>query len=165
VQRLLLREAARLRREAQGGAREPHQILGVAGIHDREVPRQPRLLAEDAEQPVPGRVERPPLHAPAHRPDEPLGARQHLSRGAPREGEQEDPLRRHPPVDEMRDAIDQRPGLPRAGAGDDQEGAVAVRGGAQLRDVQLRRVVASGCQDLSRAGGVEAGSVGHRQSI
>jgi len=53
-------------------------------------------------------------------------------------------MRRHAAADEMRHAIDERARLPRAGAGDDQERAIAVRGRGQLAGVQLLREVGGG---------------------
>ena len=77
-----------------------------------------------------GRVERPAVHARADAEPTSRSARESISlRGAAGEGEQEDALGRDAALDEMGDAVDERARLPGAGAGDDEERAVAVRGG------------------------------------
>ena len=126
VQRLLLREALRrLAVSPSGAAGELHQVLRVALVHDREVRRQPGRCAEPAEQPVPDGVERAAVHPRARRADQPLGAREHLLRGAAREGEEQDALGGDAALDEVRDAMDERARLARARARDDQQRRVA----------------------------------------
>ena len=63
VERFLLREALFLLREAEGGARELHEVFGVALVHDREVRGESGGGAELAEQAVAGGVERAAVHA------------------------------------------------------------------------------------------------------
>ena len=78
---------------------------------------------------------------------------EHLVGGAAREGEEEDALGRDAAFDEVGDAVDERARLPGAGAGDDEQRTVAVRGGGGLLGVQLRGEVAGGAGDVrSRAG-------------
>ncbi len=137
MQRLLLRKARLLLAEAERGAGDAHEILGVALIEDREVPGDPRRLAVGAQQTMRGAVERPAVHARAGAADEALGAREHLLRRPPGEGEEEDAIRADPAGDEVRDAIDERARLPGAGPGDDQERAVTEGGGGALLGVEV----------------------------
>ena len=63
-----------------------------------------------------------------------------------------------PAFEEVGDAVDERAGLPRAGAGDDEERPVAVGGGGGLLVVQLRGEVARrGRRSFVRAPGRGAG--------
>ncbi len=155
VQRLLLGEALGLVGEAAGGARERHQVGGVALVEDREIPRQPRLGAETPEETVRGAVERAAVHGAALAPHELLRAREHLLRRAPREGEQEDPLGTDAALDQVGHAVDQRARLARPRAGDDEQGAVRMRRGRALRVVEVGGEVhaATRC-DFAHAGGV-----------
>jgi hypothetical protein len=57
VERFLLREALGGLGEAEGAARELHQVLGVALVHDREIGREAGGGAELAEQAMPDRLE------------------------------------------------------------------------------------------------------------
>ena len=59
----------------------------------------------------------------------------HLERRAARKREKEEALRIGAVRDEMRDAMRQRIGLARAGAGEDQERPLAMAGGRALRGV------------------------------
>jgi len=92
---------------------------------------------------------------PAPATHEALGAREHLLRGATREGEDEDAVGINAAIDEMRDAIDKRAGLPRAGAGDDEERPVTVRRCGCLLGIQVGGDIPVGLGDdstiLSRA--------------
>ena len=74
----------------------------------------------------------PPCTRALAAPDEPLGAGEHLLRGAAGEGEQEDALGRDAALDEVRDPVDERARLAGARAGDDEQGPVAEGGGARL---------------------------------
>src|SRR6185437_10639081 len=132
VQCLLLREPLLLLAVAEVGARELHQVFGVALVHDREVAGQARLGAELPEQPMAGGVEGPALHPARRRADEALGAGEHLVRGAAGEGEEENALGRDAATYKVGDTIDEGARLPRAGAGDDEEGPVAMDGGGGL---------------------------------
>jgi hypothetical protein len=78
------------------------------------------------------------VYAGARRSDELCRTAEHLLRGAARKGEQEDPVRRDPALDEMRDAIDQRPGLAGTGARDNEQRPITVGGGGGLSLVELR---------------------------
>jgi hypothetical protein len=62
----------------------------------------------------------------------------------PSEGEQQYPLGRHPTIDEVRHAINERARLAAAGSSDDQQWAVAMRCGRELVRVQLRREISAG---------------------
>ena len=142
VKRLLLRESldfASAIPELRAG--ELHQVLGVALIHDREVLGEAGGGSVAAEQPVRGGVKGPAVHARARAADQPLGAREHLLRGAAREGEEQDALGRHAALDQVRDAVDERPRLARAGAGDDEQRTVAKLRG-RLFGVELGGEVA-----------------------
>ena len=68
-----------------------------------------------------------------HLARDPLDAPRHLGRGAAREGHQQDAARIGAVDDQMRDAVGQRVGLARAGAGDDQQ----RRGRQSPRDAVL----------------------------
>ena len=67
--------------------------------------------------------------------DDAARAARHLERGAAREGEQQEPLRRAALQHEVRDAVRQGVGLAGAGPGDDEE-----RRGAGARGLALPRV-------------------------
>ena len=112
-----------------------------------------------------GPVKRSAVHAPAARADEAFRAREHLLRGAAREGQQEDALGARAAIDQVRDAIDERACFSRAGSGHDQERPVAVRGGGELLGVQLGRVVAGLRSVVMLAGRVDAWLLGHRAGI
>ena len=90
VERLLLRKALVLLSDAKAGARDPHEIDGVALVHDRELRRHRRAPAELAQQAVARGVERSAVHARARGAHETFGTRQHFLGGAAREGEQQD---------------------------------------------------------------------------
>jgi hypothetical protein len=102
------------------------------------------------------------VHPRARGADQALGAGEHLSGGAAREGEEEDPLCRDAALDQVRDTVDERARLPRAGAGDDEERPVAERDGALLLRVERvdeRRLVAGRKLPLARA--IQTRLVGH----
>ena len=162
VQRLLLRKPLRRLREAERTTGELHEVLRVALVHDREVGRQSRGPTELAQKPVADGMERPSVDACAAGPHQPLGAREHLARGAPGEREEEDALGRHSPFDEVSDAMDERASLARSGAGDDEQRRVLERDGASLIGIepgdQRLRVVRG---EIPRTRAVEARLVGH----
>jgi len=102
------------------------------------------------------------VHPGARGADQTLGAGEHLAGGAPREGEEQDPLRRDAALDQVRDAVDERARLARAGAGDDEQRPVAERDGALLLRVERvdeRRLVAGRKLPLARA--IQTRLVGH----
>jgi hypothetical protein len=166
VQRLLLGEALGAVAEPELGARELHEILGVALVEDREVAGEAGLGAEAPEEAVGGAVERAAVHAAAGAPDEAFRAGEHLLGDAAREGEEEDALRRDAALDEVRDAVDERARLAGAGAGDDEEGAVAVGGRLALGLVELRGEVHRALGgDLARSCRVGAGVGAHGGNI
>ena len=157
VERFLLGEPLGLLGVAECGARELHQILGVALVHDREVRRQAAGGAVLAERAVAHAVKRAAVHPRRGRAHQPLGAGEHFLSGAAGEAEQEDAFGRGAGVDQVGDAVDQRARLARAGAGDDQQGPVAVRRGGVLLLVELGPEVARGGRDLAGTGGIDAG--------
>jgi hypothetical protein len=61
--------------------------------------------------------------------------------GATREGEEEDPFWCRSLFDQVRDSIDEGPGLSGAGSGDDEERPGAMGGGCRLFGVQLRQKI------------------------
>lgn len=105
-----------------GGAHDAEQLHRIALVEHGEALVQSDGTTLDAQQPVGDGVERPA-------PDpfggglfgELAGSGQHLLGGAPGECQQQDPLRRHAPLDQMSDPRRERPGLAGAGTGDDQQ--------------------------------------------
>jgi hypothetical protein len=147
VERLLLRKPLGRLAETECTAGELHQVLGVALIHDSEVRRETGRGAELSEQPMTDGMKGPAMHPGASGADQSLGAGEHLAGGATREGEEEDPFGRDSTLDQVRDAVDERARLARAGAGDDEQRRVAERRGALLLRVERygeRRLVGAG---------------------
>ena len=75
--------------------------------------------------------------AVAARREHRLDPAQHLGGGAAREREQQDAARVGAALDEVGDAVHERGRLAGAGAGDDEQRAVAVLGGGQLLGIEL----------------------------
>src|SRR5262249_35646138 len=129
--------------ELQLGAQDLEEVLGVAAIVDGEARMQTHPLAVLAEQPGGDGVEGSAPHpAGGSRPlppvaEEAVDAPEQLRRRAPGEGEEEDPLRRHAAVDQVRHAVGEGGGLPGPGSGDEQERPVAVDHGLALPFVDL----------------------------
>ena len=71
------------------------QVRHVRRVDDRELRRQRERLGVPADDPVRDRVEGAAGDPPAGRPCPPGGAGQHVVRGAPGEGQQQDPGRLH----------------------------------------------------------------------
>ena len=67
---------------------------------------------------------------------EAMSALEHLPRGAVRERQQEDALRRNAVLDEVGDAVDERAGLARARRREDEHRAVRRRRGGALFGVE-----------------------------
>ena len=137
VQRLLLRESLLPVAEAELRARELHQVLGVALVHDGEVGREAGLRRRSGAAGGGrwrGRCRRArggsalPTRRSARASISCAARRVKVSRRM-RSG-------RTPRSSRMRDAVDEGARLARAGAGDDEERALAVRGGAPLGVVQ-----------------------------
>ena len=128
--RSLQREALAALVEPQLGAHEVHQVGRVLAIEDREgrvhaaalgvLAQQPRADAVEGPGPRQHRVRhaRPLFAQPGH---DAFDAPRHLHRGAAREGQQQDRARIDAARHEAGDAMRQRVGLARAGAGDDQQ--------------------------------------------
>src|SRR5204863_9609025 len=116
-------------REAELEAHQVHEVGGVAAVEHAEVGREPELRAVAAEQAVGHRMEgaRP---GQAYRcrelTDDAARTPRHLERRAARESKQQYALRARAAEDQVRDAMRERVGLPRAGAGEDQQRALAV---------------------------------------
>ena len=142
-QRLLLRKALLLLPHPEVTADEVHQVRGIRLVHHRELRREPQGAPVVAQQPVAHRVKRAAPHLPARRRlqralrDQPRGPLEHLLRSAPREGQQQDAIRRDALLDQPRDPRSERLGLPRARPGDNQERPARVRHRLPLRRVQL----------------------------
>src|SRR6266849_4441218 len=145
---LFLREALGFGGVSQLGTRELHQIGGIALIHDGEVFRQSGRLPVAKEPPVRRRVERSTDHPLAVAAHESLGPRQHLLGRPARERQQQYALRRHATLDQVRYTIYERPGLPGAGAGDDEKRTIPVRCSGRLLRIQLRCKVTQGALRL-----------------
>ena len=127
-------------------------VLGVGLVHDREVGAEPGRLGVDAQQAVGDGVERAAPDAAGRRRRRAAtmrrGALEHLLGRAAGEGQQQDALGVDARGDQVGDAVGERARLAAAGAGDDQQRAVAVRDGLALLGVQLvqpRIVFVSGC--------------------
>jgi len=123
-----------------------HQVLGVAAVHDREVRLHPQVACVDAQQPGGHRVEGTAPHPsarerrPAHfcrRTQERIDTAHHLAGCSAGEGEQQDAAGLGAARDEVGDAVGERGGLAGAGAGHDEQRAVAVRGGRALLGVEV----------------------------
>ena len=135
--------AERARRVALGvevevAADQGHEALGVEGVVDRERRRHPqarRLLAQDAHA---GRVEGRHPHRARSRADELDDALAHLARGLVRERDREDLAgARVAGREQVGDAPGEDPGLPRPGAGHDEQRAAAVLDGRTLLGVEV----------------------------
>ena len=140
----LLREARAASAEAQTRARDVDEILAVAAVHDGEVRLHADVARVDAQQAGGTGVERAApdalggaAGAVAARRERRLDPAQHLGGGAAREREQQDAPRVCPALDEVRDAVHERRRLAGAGAGDDEQRAVAVLRGGELLGVEV----------------------------
>ena len=78
---------------------------------------------------MPCRVKRPTVHTSGGVSDQSLYASKHFLGGSAREGQEKDALGLHASIDEVGDAVNQRARLARAGAGDDKQRTIGVRGG------------------------------------
>ena len=140
--RRLAREAPVPSGEVELGAQDVQQVLRVGAVVDGEAGVEPDVLAVEAQEPRRDRVERAAPHAARGGPllgpavQEPVHPAQHLGRGAPGEGDQEDALRPDPAVDEMGHAVRERGGLTGPSARDDEQRLVAVRRGLALPIVE-----------------------------
>ena len=118
----------------------PHDLLLVVLVEDREAGLVSKAGPVLAQEPRADMVESAAPHA-AHSGNERLGALEHLPRGAVRERQQEDALRRNAVLDEVGDAVDERAGLARAGCGEHEHGAVRRgRGGALFGVEDFREI-------------------------
>jgi hypothetical protein len=109
-------------------------------------------------------MEGAPLDLLGGGPDQAFAAPDHLLGGPTGEGEQEDAPRRNAAADEGGDPVDERPGLPRAGTGHDEERGVPMGGGVGLGGVERRPGGAGrrGRDDPSGGKGhVDPGRLGH----
>ena len=140
----LLREAVAAAAEPQRGAGDVHEIFGVAPVEDGEVRLHADVAGVDAQQAGGDGVEgaapdalRGAARGVAARRQHRLDAPQHLGGGAAREGEQQDAPRVGAALDEVRHAVHQRGRLAGAGAGDDEQRAVAVLRRGELLWIEL----------------------------
>ncbi len=158
-------EAGRLERKALGGLREAEfvadevdQVGRVAAVVDGEGRVEADLGGALAQQPRADRVEgarprqrrRRGLGLGAHRmADDALHPARHLGRRAAREGEEQDAARIGAPDDQVRDAVGERRGLARAGAGNHQQRAIGrVLGGAPLIRIERGEICGHGANRL-----------------
>ncbi len=163
-QGLLLGESSLSRSNAEGGAREAQEILGIAFVENGEVTGKAGRGAELTQKPVAGCVKRPAVDTRACGPDEPLGTREHLVRGAPRERQQENTIRTNASPDQVGDTVHKCSRLTRAGACNDEERTIGMRGGGGLFPIQLgRECLVIGRRAIALARTVDAGDVRHRR--
>ena len=134
--RALLRKAALARRESHPRPQQIDHVLHVGAIENREVGLEAHRRAHPAQHVVGERMEGAARDCARAISDELLCPPQHLLRGAPRERQQQDRAGRHAALDQPRDAIDQRASLARSRARHDQQRAVAMRHGGELRGIQ-----------------------------
>jgi hypothetical protein len=99
--------------------------LRVFLVEDREVRAVADRLGVPAEEPVGRRVERAAPDPPRIDGDELLDAREHLAGGLVGEGQQQDVRRIDAVLDQARNAVGEGAGFAAAGAGDDEDRAVA----------------------------------------
>ncbi len=109
---------------------------GVGLVVDRERTRIAERLAVAAQDAHTRRVERRDPHRPHHRADECADSLAHLGRCLVGERDREDARRTNTPVDQVRDAMREHPGLARPGARDHEQRAVGVHHGIELVGVQ-----------------------------
>src|SRR5678815_2229104 len=125
---VLAREALLGLREAEVVAQHVEEVGRVAAVEDAEPGREADALRVAADQAVGDRVvgARPgQAHFLQRFGDDALRAARHLLRRAAREGEEQDALGRRAGDEQVRDAMRERVGLARAGAGEDEERRVA----------------------------------------
>ena len=120
------------------GHRLPEDRALVRLVVDRERAVEPHERALPPEQPGTERVERPDRQlAELLAADQAFEPLLHLAGGLVREGDGEDRTRRHAEVaDQVRDPVREHAGLARACAGKDQQGAVAMRHGGALLEIE-----------------------------
>ncbi len=129
-------EAALGLREAERVPHEVHQVGAVFAVVDGEGRVEADLLGVVAQQPRadavegagPGERVGRGAAAAEHVAGDALDAPRHLHGGAAREGHEQDAARIGAVDDQMRDAVGERVGLARAGAGDDEQ----RRGGTRI---------------------------------
>ena len=137
-------KALRLLREPELVAHEVHEVGGVLAVVDGEGglepdrggvhPQQPRADGVEGAGPADG-VAGAGLRLAERGGDDALDAALHLGRGPAGEGQQQDAAGIGAVDDQVGDAVGERVGLARAGAGDDQQRAGDV--GALARDAVL----------------------------
>ena len=116
-----------------------HHIGGVGGVEEREARLQPERLGIAGDELVGDGMKSAPAQAPRPfaMPAQRGRPRQHVVRGAPCEGEQQDPLGGHAALEQSGHAGGQSAGLAGAGAGDDHKGIVAMDHCGQLGLVEI----------------------------
>src|SRR6266498_1962431 len=137
LQRFLLRKAFAFGRVSQLRPRETEEVFRISLVHDGEILGKTRCGAEPPQQPVCRRVKRSAMYVAAVATHEALGPGQHLLCCASSEGEKQNAIGTDAALDEVRYAVDERPGFSGSGAGDDEEGPFAMRRRSRLLRVQL----------------------------
>jgi hypothetical protein len=94
---------------------------------------------------MPSRVESPTLNFLAVAADEAFRARQHFLSGSPCESKEENSLGFDAAVNQVSDAIDERPSFSRASASDDEERTVPVCCSSRLLRIQISSEIPVGC--------------------
>ncbi len=139
-------------------AHDVDHIGRVAAVEHAEIRVQPQPRRVAPDQAIGDRMEgaRPrQLHFLAHFAHDALRPARHLHRSAAREREQQDALRAHALLHQVRHAVRERVGLAGAGAGDDQERAGAKR-------LVCRTPAIAGGGALCGVQGVQGGDGCHR---
>ena len=124
------------RAQAHPRPQQVDDVFHVGAIENGEVGLEPDRGAELAQRQVGEGMKGAAGHRARAIAHQVLDPPQHLLRRAPGEGQQQDRARRDAAFDEPRDAVNQRAGLARAGAGDHQDRAVAMGYGGELRGIE-----------------------------
>ena len=143
---LLLHEVLRVRDGRLDQLAE--ELLLVVLVEDLEAGRIAEARAVAAQEARADRVERPRPDGRDGVADEGLGPLAHLARGAVREGQQEDAVRRDAALDQVGDAVDERAGLAGAGRREHEQRPVAGRRRRALFGIEEFREV---CHGFKRA--------------
>ena len=128
--------------------------LGLVGVEDGEILRQPDRLAVDPERAVAERVERAAPEPGRLDAGEVLHAVQHFLGGLVGEGEEEDLAGLHALGEQVGDAVGEGAGLAGAGAGEDEQRSGGGGDGVELLVVELRAEI-NRRDAVGRARGVE----------
>ncbi len=127
--------------QAQLGAQEGDQIFGIAAIHNRKARFDPEDSPMAPQQHVGDRVKGTATDSLATRSDQSADSLQHLLRRLPSEGQQQNVRGIHPGIDQIGDAMHERPRFAASGTGNDQRRAIGRRHGRILLRVQLLGII------------------------